>query len=260
MLCQELIGILQEQSPEYYACEWDNVGLLVGDPQKEIKRVYIALDATDEAVAEAVDASADLLLTHHPMIFRAVKRITAGDFIGRKIIKLIRNDISYYAMHTNYDVVTMGEQAAEMLRLRDTEIMEVTYDDGSRQEGLGRTGELPGEMSLAECGRYVKQVFGLDTVRLFGNPEQKVSRAAVLPGSGKSLVDAALRTGADVMISGDFGHHDGIDAVMRGLTVIDAGHYGIEKIFVSQMAGYIRETFTGLTVYTEKDENPFWVV
>ena len=108
--------------------------------------------------------------------------------------------------------------------------------------------------------RSVKQVFGLDTVRLFGNPEQKVSRAAVLPGSGKSLVDAALRTGADVMISGDFGHHDGIDAVMRGLTVIDAGHYGIEKIFVSQMAGYIRETFTGLTVYTEKDENPFWVV
>ena len=83
MLCQELIGILQEQSPEYYACEWDNVGLLVGDPQKEIKRVYIALDATDEAIAEAVDASADLLLTHHPMIFRAVKRITAGDFIGR---------------------------------------------------------------------------------------------------------------------------------------------------------------------------------
>ena len=242
MKCGEIIEELEKKYPLFMAEPWDNPGLLAGRREKEVRKVYIALDATDRVIGEAEKAGADLLLTHHP------------------IVELIRGDISYYAMHTNYDVVTMGEQAAEMLRLRDTEIMEVTYDDGSRQEGLGRTGELPGEMSLAECGRYVKQVFGLDTVRLFGNPEQKVSRAAVLPGSGKSLVDAALRTGADVMISGDFGHHDGIDAVMRGLTVIDAGHYGIEKIFVSQMAGYIRETFTGLTVYTEKDENPFWVV
>ena len=130
MLCQELIGILQEQSPEYYACEWDNVGLLVGDPQKEIKRVYIALDATDEAVAEAVDASADLLLTHHPMIFRAVKRITAGDFIGRKIIKLIRNDISYYAMHTNFDVKGMAQLASQRMALTGGEALDVTFRQG----------------------------------------------------------------------------------------------------------------------------------
>ena len=260
MKCGEIIEELEKKYPLFMAEPWDNPGLLAGRREKEVRKVYIALDATDRVIGEAEKAGADLLLTHHPMVFSVLKKVNTDDFIGRRLVELIRGDISYYAMHTNYDVVTMGEQAAEMLRLRDTEIMEVTYDDGSRQEGLGRTGELPGEMSLAECGRYVKQVFGLDTVRLFGNPEQKVSRAAVLPGSGKSLVDAALRTGADVMISGDFGHHDGIDAVMRGLTVIDAGHYGIEKIFVSQMAGYIRETFTGLTVYTEKDENPFWVV
>ena len=260
MKCREIIEHLNCLAPEMMACSWDNPGLLAGRFEKEVKKIYLALDATDQVILAAAAAGADMLITHHPLIFSGLKKIHNRDFIGNRLLKLIQNDISYYAMHTNYDVVTMGEQAAEMLRLRDTEIMEVTYDDGSRQEGLGRTGELPGEMSLAECGRYVKQVFGLDTVRLFGNPEQKVSRAAVLPGSGKSLVDAALRTGADVMISGDFGHHDGIDAVMRGLTVIDAGHYGIEKIFVSQMAGYIRETFTGLTVYTEKDENPFWVV
>lgn len=260
MKCREIIEELEKKYPLSMAESWDNPGLLAGRREKEVQKVYIALDATEQVIREAEKAGADLLLTHHPMVFSALKKVNTDDFIGKRLVGLIQSDISYYAMHTNYDVVTMGELAAEMLRLRDTEIMEVTYDDGVRQEGLGRTGNLPGEMTLEECGEYVKQIFGLDSVRIFGNPEKKVSRAAVLPGSGKSLVDAALKTGADVMISGDFGHHDGIDAVMRGLPVIDAGHYGIEKIFVSQMAGYIRETFTELTVYTEKEENPFRVV
>lgn len=260
MKCGELIEELEKKYPLSMAEEWDNPGLLAGRREKEVERVYIALDATEQVIREAEKAGADFLLTHHPMVFSALRKVNTDDFIGRRLVELIRSDISYYAMHTNYDVVTMGAKAAEMLGLCDTEIMEVTYDDGRRREGLGRTGNLPGEMTLEACGRHVKQVFGLDTVRIFGNSEQKVSRAAVLPGSGKSLVDAALKTGADVLISGDFGHHDGIDAVMRGLSVIDAGHYGIEKIFVSQMAGYIRETFAGLTVYTEKDENPFQVI
>lgn len=90
-----------------------------------------------------------------------------------------------------------------MLGLRDAEIMEVTFEEGGRREGFGRTGELPGKMTLRECAEHVKRVFGLDTVKVFGDLEQTVSRAAVLPGSGKSMVDAALKTGADVMISGD---------------------------------------------------------
>ncbi|MEY8427678.1 Nif3-like dinuclear metal center hexameric protein [Lachnospiraceae bacterium 46-15] len=260
MKCGEIIEKLEKKYPLSMAESWDNPGLLAGRREKEVQKIYIALDATEQVIREAEKAGADLLLTHHPMVFSAIKKVNTDDFIGRRLVELIRSDISYYAMHTNYDVVTMGALAAEILGLCDTEIMEVTYDNAGRREGFGRTGNLPGRMTLSECGRHVKQAFGLDTVRIFGNPEQRVMRAAVLPGSGKSLVDAALRTGADVLISGDFGHHDGIDAVMKGLPVIDAGHYGIEKIFVSQMAGYIRETFEGLTVYTEKEENPFQVI
>ncbi len=257
MLCQELIGILQEQSPEYYACEWDNVGLLVGDPQKEIKRVYIALDATDEAIAEAVDASADLLLTHHPMIFRAVKRITAGDFIGRKIIKLIRNDISYYAMHTNFDVKGMAQLASQRMALTGGEALDVTFWQGEEQEGIGSVGMLPQEMALAECADLVKKVFAVEQVKVFGDLQARVCKAAICPGSGKSVIGKAIRAGAQVLVTGDIDHHEGIDAAAQGLAIIDAGHYGVEKMFIPYMGTYLREHAPGLQVIEQEVREPF---
>lgn len=260
MNCAAIIEELEKKYPLSMAEAWDNPGLLAGRREREVKKAYIALDATDAVIRDAKEVGADFLLTHHPMVFAPVKKVNTDDFTGRRLVELIQSNISYYAMHTNYDVVTMGALAGEMLGLGNAEIMEVTYDDGERKEGFGRTGELPRQMTLRECGEYVKKVFGLDTVKIFGDLEQKVSRAAILPGSGKSMVGAALKTGADVMISGDFGHHEGIDAVMQGLAVIDAGHYGIEHIFIPQMAGYLKERFPELEIFTEKIENPFQVI
>ena len=108
MECKKVIEILEKQSPKSYACDWDNVGLLVGREDKEIQKIYIALDATDEAIEEAIANGADMLLTHHPMIFKGMKRVTQEDFIGRRIIRLIQNDMVYYAMHTNFDVIGMA--------------------------------------------------------------------------------------------------------------------------------------------------------
>ena len=104
MICSDIIQKIEERYPTRYALEWDNVGLLAGRMDKEIKKIYIALDATDEVIDEAVTWGADMLLTHHPMIFKPVKRVTDQDFIGRRLMKMIQNDLSYYAMHTNYDV------------------------------------------------------------------------------------------------------------------------------------------------------------
>lgn len=260
MNCAVILEELEKKYPLHMAEAWDNPGLQAGRREREVKKVYVALDATDEVIRDAKAVGAGLLLTHHPMVFAPIKKVNTDDFTGRRLVELIQSDISYYAMHTNYDVVTMGALAGEMLGLRHAEIMEVTYEDGDRKEGFGRTGELPEKMTLRECAEHVKRVFGLDTVKVFGSLEQTVSRAAVLPGSGKSMVDAALRTKADVMISGDFGHHDGIDAVMQGLCVIDAGHYGIEHIFISQMAEYVKERFPELEVFTEEIKHPFQVV
>ena len=123
------------------------------------------------------------------------------------------------------NIVEMAPLAARMLALKDAQIMEKTcvLPDG-REGGFGMAGELPKEMTLLQCAEYVKDVFQIPDVKIFGNPETVLNRAAVLPGSGKSMTADALRNGAEVYITGDFGHHDGIDAVDQGLNVIDAGH------------------------------------
>ena len=102
MKCSEVIEILGKLAPESCACDWDNPGLLAGRSDKEVKKIYIALDATDQVVDAAIKAGADMLLTHHPLIFKAIKKVNDQNFITRRLVKLIQADISYYAMHTNF--------------------------------------------------------------------------------------------------------------------------------------------------------------
>ena len=142
MICREIIKEIEARFPKHYAMEWDNVGLQVGRSDKEVKRIYLALDATDEVIEEAADWGADMLITHHPMIFKAMKKINDEDFIGRRVLKLIRDDISYYAMHTNYDVMGMAELAGKVLELSEPEVLEVT---GSMHS---ESGEVPVELLI----------------------------------------------------------------------------------------------------------------
>lgn len=260
MKCSEIITELEKTYPLCLAEGWDNPGLLAGRREKEVKRIYISLDATYQVIAAAKEAGVDMLLTHHPMLMSAVKTVNNDDFIGRRLIELIQSDISYYAMHTNYDVVTMAPLSRDMIKLTDDEILDVTYEDGDRTCGIGRVGSLPEGMTLRACGEYVKRIFGLETVKIFGDLDQVVKRAAISPGSGKSLIAPAVKAKAEVLISGDIGHHDGIDAVMQGLAVIDAGHYGLEHIFVHQMERFIKDKFPSLQVDCEKITGPFQVI
>lgn len=260
MNCREIMQILEEQSPVSYACDWDNVGLLVGDPQKEVKRIYIALDATDQVIEEAAAMEADLLLTHHPMIFRGIKKISADDFTGRRIIKLIQNDMAYYAMHTNFDVMGMADLSAAMLGLEDCRVLDVTCVSEEKEEGIGRVGKLMQPMTLKHCAEFVEAAFSLEQVKVFGEPEKVITKAAVSPGSGKSEIGNAIAAQADVLITGDIDHHDGIDAVAQGLCIIDAGHYGLEHIFVNYMKDYLEKRCSGIEVSVQQLTFPFWVI
>lgn len=262
MNSRNIIEQLENVYPLSCAAPWDNPGLLVGRRNKEVRRIYVAVDATERILDDAIEKGADLLLTHHPLLMSPLSKVNTDDFIGRRVVKLLQADLTYYAMHTNYDVVTMASLSASMLGLGETEILEVTREEGrnGEPEGFGRVGALPEKMSLRACGELVKQVFGLETVKLFGDPDRTVSRAAISPGSGKSMVKAALEKKAQVLISGDFGHHDGIDAVERGLAVIDAGHYGLEHIFVGQMAAFVSKIDPEAVVYQEQICNPFQVI
>ena len=261
MLCRDVMNIIEKEYPLNYALSWDNVGLLVGRDDKEVKKIYIALDATDKVIDEAVKNGADMLITHHPMIFSPIKKIHNLDFVGGRILKLIQNDISYYAMHTNYDVLGMAELSGKIMDLQNGEVLDVTYtDEEGNPEGIGRIGNLEKDMTLEECCVYVKHRLELGSLKVFGDMQKKVHRLAISPGSGKSSIAVALEKGADVLVTGDIGHHDGIDAVEQGLAVIDAGHYGTEYIFIEDMKQFFEKKLPVLDVLTDPIEHPFQII
>ncbi|MBD5545187.1 MAG: Nif3-like dinuclear metal center hexameric protein [Lachnospiraceae bacterium] len=260
MRCETVMEKLEALSPIMYASEWDNVGLMTGRRDKEVKRIYIALDATDKVVEDAVKKEADMLLTHHPMIFKPVKKITAEHFIGRRLIKLIQHDMCYYAMHTNFDVMGMADAAADEIGLKNRKVLETTFEDEISKEGFGRIGKLPKVMTLRECAELIKEKFGIHHVKVFGDLEADLETAAIMPGSGKSMIKAAIDGGADVMITGDIDHHEGIDAEAQGLFIIDAGHFGLEQIFVPYMKEYLLRECREIQVIAPKREVPFIII
>ena len=260
MTLGEIIEELEQLSPPSFAEKWDNSGLMCGRKKKEVKSILLSVDATDEVVEEAVLSEADLLLTHHPLIFPSISHITEEDIVGRRLLKLIGADVACYAMHTNFDVMGMADEAADRLGLTDREVLDVTYEDTISKEGIGRVGHLPQEMSVAECAELVKEVFLLDHVHVFGDLDRRIRKVAVSPGSGKSMIQKALQSGAEVLITGDIGHHDGIDAEAAGLTIIDGGHYGIEKLFVKYMKDFLRSRFPELEVHSASQKEPYSIV
>lgn len=245
MKCKQIMDVLEKLSPKQYACEWDNVGLLVGRREKEVHKIMVALDASKEVVADAVKQQADMLITHHPMIFSSLKKINEDHFVSEKVLTLAEHGISYFAMHTNFDAVGgMAELAAGEQYLNLSEISPIVLC-GESGEGMGRYGKLPYPMTAKQAAEYVKDKFHLPFVMLYQGgekTEQIFEQIAVLPGSGKSELLEVKKQGYSLYLTGDFGHHDGLDAVDMGVAVIDATHYGLEHIFISYISGYLRDT------------------
>ena len=142
MRCRELLKRLEELAPAEYACDWDNPGFLAGRADKEIHKVFVALDATDEAVDQAIEEKADLLLTHHPLIFKALKKVNDEDFVSRRILRMIQADLCYVAMHTNFDCAPEGMAQASMSTAcsrRASMVGFMSWQSTWKKRDLGRT-------------------------------------------------------------------------------------------------------------------------
>jgi dinuclear metal center YbgI/SA1388 family protein len=260
MINQELMELLETFAPKQYACSWDNVGLLTGRKNQEIKKIVVALDATNDVVERAVEEGADMILTHHPMIFSSMKRVNDDNFLGDKILTLAEHKIACFAMHTNFDVIGMAALAGKYLGFpEDARPFEVTSEEDGRLEGIGRITQLPKETTLGEYARFVKEALSLDNVLLFGEEDKKIKVVAVSPGSGRSMTELAVSQGVDVLVTGDIGHHEGLDAMDMGLSVIEAGHYGTEYIFIDYVTEFLRKE-TSLTVIPVKSGSPYKVI
>lgn len=255
---EKLYHILQQFFPNQAALPWDNVGLLCGRMDKEIKRIYVALDPDMKAVEGAIAAGTDLLLTHHPLIFSDIKRIEEGDYLGERIIKIIENHMACYAMHTNYDVKRMAGLVASRMNLKNICVLEPTVEDKS--EGIGFTGDLKEAVSLMDYGKKIKEWFDIPDVRIYGDLNQRITRVSVCPGSAKGMEDFALAQGAQVLIGGDFGHHEGLDCIEKNIGVIDAGHYGLEHVFIKDICEFLQVNCPDIEVTPAPVEYPFHTI
>lgn len=230
---KDIIGNLEKKYPKVNAENWDNVGLIVGKLNQEVRKVQLSLDATDKAIENAIKNGAELIITHHPMIFKPVKTITTMDNLGRKIIKIIENNRSLYAMHTNLDSSKNGlnDYILNLLGVENSKVIDVNEFDS--EVGIGRLYTLSKELSIDEYATFVKNSLKIKNIRIISeNREKIIKKVALINGSGMSYWRKVKSLGADLFITGDIGYHDALDAKEAGINVFDIGHFESENCFV----------------------------
>lgn len=251
MKASELVRPIEEFAPVYEQEKWDNCGFSVGDPQMEVSKALIALDCTESVVDEAIECGADIIITHHPLIFGGVKKITPQNELGRIIYKAVKHNIAIYAAHTNMDKAAGGVSAimADKIGLAQREIL--------TPDGFGIAGSLEEELSVEEFVGKLKNAFGVDVVRCSAPFKEKISRVAVCGGSGKSFIADAMGKGAQVYVTGDITYHDFY--AEKGFMVMDIGHYFSEYSIVDVFANIVYKNFPNFAVsISKRNNNPIY--
>lgn len=240
----DIIQYMDRLAPQETALGWDNSGLLIGERDKPVTRILVGLDCADETIDESIRLKADMIITHHPMIFSPIKTITSDTALGRRIIKIIRSGISLFCAHTNLDIAEGGLNDILFGVLALTDKRPLMPPD-SDEAGLGRIGLLPAPMSLEDLASYTGLRLHLKHTRYAGNPGTLISKVGLLcgSGSGHKYFKAAAANGCQAYITGDIKYHDAQDALDMGLCLIDATHYASEALFADYLCGYLREGF-----------------
>ncbi len=250
----EIKNIFESFYPRDLAYEWDNVGLQVGTLNKDVKMILLTLDLTDGVVKEALVNSVDLIIVHHPLIFSPIKSINTDTYKGKLIETLLKNDITLYVAHTNFDISNKGMNLilANMLNLKNQKILDYTTET----EGLGRIGEID-ECSMKEAIKIVKETFNVKNARFIGNLNDNVKRVAISGGSGSSNIYNAKKMKADLYITGDLSYHYAHDVLGIGLNALDIGH-NIEKFFVFELKNILKNAGVISNIIISKiDTDPY---
>ena len=251
MKVKEIISAIEEFAPLSIQEGWDNSGLCVGSPEDEVTSVLLALDCTPELVDEAVSCGADMIVTHHPLIFKGLKKISVEDQVGEAVVKAIRAGISIYAAHTSADKVLAGVSGAMAARLglKNVRIL----DEDGEGTGLGTIGDFDSPMTAEEAVNFVKERFSLKAMRTSRPVEGLVSRVAMCGGSGGSLIGAAKAAGADLYISGDISYHNFFTE--KDFMIMDIGHYESEIEIVDILFSLIKKKFPTFAVRITQNVN-----
>ena len=241
---KDVIKVIEDFAPLSLQEKWDNSGLCIGSPEDAVSSILFGLDCTPELVDEAVACGADMIVTHHPLIFSGLKKISGDDLVGAAVVKAIKAGISIYSAHTSADKVLAGVSGAMAVRLglRDVRIL----DEDGEGTGLGVVGELPEPLSAGQAVELVKERFSLKVVKTSKPVDGLISRVAMCGGSGGSLIGAAMASGAQLYISGDISYHNFF--TKDGFMIMDIGHYESEIEIVDILFSLLRKKFPTFAV------------
>jgi dinuclear metal center YbgI/SA1388 family protein len=256
----DIIKVLDSVAPQALAEAWDNVGLQVGDPERTVKNIWIALDPTYQVVNAACRQKVDLLITHHPLLFKPLQSLNFRTPVGSIIDLAVRHHLTIFAAHTNLDSALGGindilagriglYDLKPLVRAHGCQRIENDVDPlvaPDQDVGIGRVGLLESAVDLQTLANEIKNKLKLRYLKLSGDPALPVKKVAICSGSGASLLADFFASGAQVFISGDLRYHDARDVEASNLGLIDIGHFASEHLIIGVLAEKLAGIFADL--------------
>ncbi|MCA8983493.1 MAG: Nif3-like dinuclear metal center hexameric protein [Planctomycetaceae bacterium] len=253
-----VLEFLEAFAPLSLAEDWDNVGLLLGDREGDISRVMTCLTLTPDVAEEALEEQVDLVVTHHPLLFRPVRKITTETSEGAMLLRLAGRGIAVYSPHTAFDSARQGinQQWCERLELRKTQPLRpfATMEDTGMPHGSGRAGDLAESVSLPRFLELVKTAIGIERLQFVGESSRHVGRVGVACGSAAEFLPEACSLGCDVLLTGEARFHACLEARAQGIGLVLVGHYASERFACEWLANRLQQEFPSLRVHASLRE------
>ena len=248
-----IVDCLQAWASPELAETWDNVGLLIGDGGASVERLMTCLTLTEDVADEALRENAQFIVTHHPVLFRPVQKLTSEDAQGRMLLALIAGKVAVFSPHTSYDSAVQGinQQLGQAIGLAGIEPMQPALNVAG---GTGRVGNLPAAQSLQAFMEGVKASLNVSSLQYVGDPGKLIRRVGIACGSGGEMLGLAIAQQCDVLLTGEARFHTLLEARARNVSLVLAGHYATERPGMEQLAAMLRQAFPQMTIWPSREE------
>lgn len=253
----DVADFLARFAPPGLAEDWDNVGLLLGRETAQVESILTCLTLTPDVAQEAIAAKVQLIVSHHPILFRPVQQLTSSTIEGDMILDLVAAGVSVHSPHTSYDSAAEGinEQLARAFGLSNIDVLRPRDDGDDATQGAGRFGDFETTISLDNLVSRVKQTLGISALQLVGSPDDRIDRLGIACGAAAEFLTDAHRLGCQALLTGEARFHDCLAARSLGMAIILPGHYASERPAVEQLAEVLGRQFPELLVRASENES-----
>lgn len=251
---REIAMVMEEYAPKSLAEKWDNVGLNTGSFDAKVSTVLIALDADDSSVSEAIGVGAELIITHHPLIFSPLLSVTNETMTGVILQRLIANGISLFTAHTNLDAAKGGVNDVLAQKLKLSDVKEIYAHDF---EGSARMGYIK-EQTLGKFAEFVKETLCSTVIKCVGDKNKKIRTVGVCGGSCGHMIEGAKQNGCDLLVGGEAKYNDEKKAAHLELCLLEAGHFETERVVCNAIRDRLLDVFNDLKVIVSKRTTTYY--